>query len=53
MIMDAATIQQVRAIPLFANLTDEQLDCIKLGEVVQVPAGTVLASDGKRTGFFM
>lgn len=50
--MDNTTLQQVRAMPLFANLTDEQLDCIRLGEVVEVPAGTLLASDGTRTGFF-
>ncbi|HZV33542.1 MAG TPA: cyclic nucleotide-binding domain-containing protein, partial [Verrucomicrobiae bacterium] len=50
--MDNATIQQVRATPLFANLTDEQLDCIRPGEVVELPVGTVLATDGKRTGFF-
>ena len=50
--MDHATLQQVRAMPLFASLTDEQLECIRLGEVIEAPVGTVLASDGKRTGFF-
>lgn len=52
MSMDNATIQQVRATPLFANLTDEQVDCIRYGEIVELPAGTVLATDGTRTGFF-
>ncbi|HWF20135.1 MAG TPA: ATP-binding protein [Verrucomicrobiae bacterium] len=50
--MDTATLQQVRATPLFANLTEEQLDCIKMGEVIETPIGTVIATDGKRTGFF-
>jgi signal transduction histidine kinase len=50
--MDNITIQQVRTTPLFANLTDEQLDCIKLGEVIELPVGTLLASDGQRTGQF-
>jgi signal transduction histidine kinase len=50
--MTAADLQQVRSAPLFAGLTDAQLGCLDGGEIIEVPAGTVLASDGERTGFF-
>jgi signal transduction histidine kinase len=50
--MDHATLQQVRTTPLFSGLTDAQLDCIAGGEVIEVPAGTVLATEGERNGFF-
>jgi len=50
--MDAATLQQVRSTPLFAGLTDEQLDCIEPGEIIELPAGTVLESEGNRAEFF-
>jgi signal transduction histidine kinase len=50
--MDAASLQQVRTTPLFAGLTDAELQCLEGGEIVRVPAGTVLASEGERTGFF-
>jgi signal transduction histidine kinase len=50
--MDPATLQQVRSAPLFAGLTDEQLQCLELGEVIDVPPGTVLVADGERYPFF-
>jgi len=40
--MDQAALQQVRSVPLFSGLTDVQLECIEPGEVMDVPAGTVL-----------
>jgi CRP-like cAMP-binding protein len=33
-------------------LTDAQLGCIEPGEVIDVPAGTVLVSEGERYPFF-
>src|SRR5438876_11455224 len=45
-------LQEVRSSPLFAKLTDEQLGCLEGGEIIHAPAGTVLASEGERTGFF-
>jgi signal transduction histidine kinase len=51
--MDAATLQQVRSAPLFATLTDAQLECIEPGEVIDVPAGAVLLSEGERFPFFL
>jgi len=52
LVMDAATLQQVRSTPLFAGLTDEQLDCIQPGEIIELQAGTVLVSEGDRAEFF-
>jgi len=50
--MDPATLQLVRSIPLFSGLTDAQLGCIEPGEVIEVPAGTVLVSEGESCPFF-
>ncbi|MGO8677859.1 MAG: ATP-binding protein [Limisphaerales bacterium] len=50
--MDPTTLRQLRSTPLFSGLTDAQLGCIPPGEVIEAPAGTVLASEGERTGFF-
>src|SRR6266481_4723571 len=50
--MNSSELQQVRSTPLFAGLTDDQLGCLDGGEVIEAPAGTVLASEGERTGFF-
>ncbi|MGA2243904.1 MAG: ATP-binding protein [Verrucomicrobiota bacterium] len=50
--LDAVSLQQVRATPLFATLTDAQLDFLAGGEIVEAPRGTVLANEGERTGLF-
>ena len=50
--MDQATLQQVRSTPLFAGLTDAQLDCIKPGEVIELPPGHVLVAEGNRCDYF-
>jgi signal transduction histidine kinase len=50
--MDPATLQQVRTAPLFAGLDDTQLGCIEPGEIINVPGGTVLVSEGERCPFF-
>src|SRR5436190_5436904 len=50
--MDATDLQKVRSMPLFAGLDDAQLGCIEPGEVIDVPAGTVLVSEGERFPFF-
>src|SRR5690349_11677549 len=50
--MDAATLQQVRSVPLFASLEDSDLGCIEPGEVIELPAGTVLVPEGERLPFF-
>jgi signal transduction histidine kinase len=43
--MDPAALQRVRESPLFATLRDDQLDCIRFGEVIQVPAGAILVQE--------
>jgi signal transduction histidine kinase len=50
--MNPNELQELRATPLFAKLTDEQLGCLDGGEVIEAPVGTLLASEGERTGFF-
>jgi signal transduction histidine kinase len=50
--MTDADIQLVRQMPLFASLSDNELECIKMGEVVELPVGAVLARDGDQPGFF-
>ena len=50
--MDPATLQQVRAISLFAELDNTQLGFIEPGEIITVPGGTVLVSEGERCPFF-
>jgi signal transduction histidine kinase len=52
MTIDAATLQKVRSAPIFATLTDAQMECIEPGDVVEYPAGTVLVAQGDRFPFF-
>jgi signal transduction histidine kinase len=52
MTMDPATLQQLRSTPLFSGLDDAQLGCIEPGEIIDLPAGTVLVSEGERHSFF-
>ena len=50
--MDQAALQQVRSAPLFAGLTDAQLECIEPGDVIEAPAGSVLVSEGELSAVF-
>ena len=50
--MNPIELQQVRSMPLFSGLDETQLDCIKPGEMIELPAGTVLVSEGDRLPFF-
>jgi len=50
--MDAAALQEVRQMPLFAGLKDGQLDCIAPGEIVELAAGTVMVNEGDAHRFF-
>ena len=52
MTMNPTDFQQVRSTPLFAGLTDAQVNCLEPGEIIEAATGTVLASEGERTGFF-
>ena len=53
MSLSAAELQQVRRAPLFAELDDASLGCIEPGEIIHLPAGTVLVSEGERKQFFI
>ena len=50
--MDDALLQTIRQAPLFAGLKEDDLDCIRRGEVIQVPAGTLLVSETEPAEFF-
>ena len=45
-------IQIVRQATLFAGLSDADLECIRMGEIVEYPAGAVMASDGDPGEYF-
>jgi signal transduction histidine kinase len=50
--MTAEDIQLVRQMPLFAGLSDDDLECVKSGEIVEYPAGAVLSREGETTSDF-
>lgn len=50
--MSPVELQQIRSTPLFAEVTDAQLECLEGGEIIEAPVGAVLASEGERTGLF-
>jgi signal transduction histidine kinase len=50
--MDASQVQMIRQMPLFAGLNDDQLDCIRWGEVIEVPAGATLIEENAPAEFF-
>ena len=45
--MDALTLKELRAIPLFASLSGGQAGCFEAGEIVEVEAGKILATEGE------
>src|SRR6266850_3456759 len=44
--MDQATLRALQTVPLFSTLSDGQLGCLAPGEIVEVEAGKVLATEG-------
>src|SRR5215471_13314050 len=50
--MDSTLLQTLRQTSLFANLKDDELDCIQCGEVIEVPAGTVLVQENAPAEYF-
>jgi len=50
--MDAITLQQLRAAPLFAEVTDPELRCVQAGEVMVLPAGSTLITEGEKFPWF-
>jgi len=50
--MSPTELKEVRTTPLFADLRDDQLTCLDGGEIVELPAGTVLLSEGSAAEYF-
>jgi signal transduction histidine kinase len=50
--MDDNLVQTIRRAPLFAGLKDDQLDCIRCGEVIEVQPGTMLVQEEAPAEFF-
>jgi len=50
--MDPITLQQLRAAPLFAKVKDPELRCVQAGEVMVLPAGSTLITEGERFPWF-
>src|SRR5258708_6962580 len=50
--MDDNLMQTVRQTPLFAGLKDNDLDCIRWGEVIEVLPGTTLVQENAPAEFF-
>src|ERR1039458_5406082 len=45
--MDASTLKELQAIPLFSSLSGEQTSYFERGEIVEIEAGKVLATEGE------
>jgi signal transduction histidine kinase len=52
MILEPDLVRSIRQTPLFSGLKDDQLDCIRGGEVIEVPAGTILVQANAPAEFF-
>jgi signal transduction histidine kinase len=52
MSLSPSEIQQVRSMPLFAGLKDDQLGCLEGGEIIEAPIGTALGIEGEPVHFF-
>ncbi len=52
MITDPVLLQSIRQTSLFSGLKDDQLDCIRYGEVIEVSAGTVLVEANAPAEYF-
>jgi signal transduction histidine kinase len=50
--LDAPLLQTIRQMPLFAGLKDDQLACIQGGEVIELPAGTILVQENAPAEYF-
>jgi signal transduction histidine kinase len=50
--IDSTLVQRIRQMPLFAGLKDDQLDCIRCGEVIEVPPGATLVQENAPAEFF-
>jgi signal transduction histidine kinase len=52
MSLEEAQVQIVRRSPLFTRLKDHELDCLRAGEIIAVPAGQLLIEENAPAEFF-
>jgi signal transduction histidine kinase len=52
MSLTQSQLLELHAVPLFASLPVEKLDCMADGEIFEAPPGTVLSVEGERSDFF-
>jgi signal transduction histidine kinase len=50
--IDPKVLQCIRQTPLFAALPDDQLDCIRTGEIVDAPVGSILVQENAPPEYF-
>jgi len=50
--MSPGELQEIRSVPLFAKLTDEDVRCLEGGQIIETDVGRTLATEGERTGLF-
>ncbi|SPE55792.1 Cyclic nucleotide-binding protein [Verrucomicrobia bacterium] len=50
--VDDSLVERIRQMPLFAGLKDDQVDCIRLGEVIEVAPGDTLVQENAPAEFF-
>jgi signal transduction histidine kinase len=50
--MDDTLVQTIRQSPPFTGLKDDQLDCIRWGEVIEVQPGAILVRENEPAEFF-
>jgi hypothetical protein len=50
--MDAALVEEIRRTPLFARLKDDELDCIRRGEIIELSPGATLVQENAPAEFF-
>jgi len=51
--IDDNLVQTIRRAPLFAGLKDDQLDCIRRGEIIEVQPGALLVQEDTPGEFFL
>jgi signal transduction histidine kinase len=52
MSLSAEQLREVRSTPLFASFPDDKLTCLQAGNMIEVAAGTTLATEGEQNSFF-
>src|SRR5437762_164625 len=50
--MDPELVRALRQTSLFAKLSDDQLDCVRCGEIIEVSVGSLLVKENEPVDFF-